>query len=396
MTRLIFFLESYTAGGSDSIARALISNLEFEHIYLVVNKNVDKRILFSDDFNSNVSIHYYGLVTPADIGIYANKYRSDNLFFYLLIKVIDYIARYPLIIISFFYFIKYLKKLSATHFIAHNGGYPGGVYCGTATMASKFVSQLRYRFFAFHSMPFPVRKYLLPLEWIWDRILDRSCNFISVSEASSDELLRVRYIKTRPICIHNGIQRRSLKFYGINKTFRILHVGYLSHEKNQILLLNCLKTLVKVKFVDVHVTFVGDTKDKEVKAVLDYFVMDNGLTDYVTFAGFKDNLDEYYKTHDLLVCTSTIESFPLSILEAMRVGMPVVSTDVGGIKEQVFDGVNGFLVDVDDVLNLVDRIMSFHSNSALIEKMGRKSFEIFQSSYLDTVMISKYNFYLNN
>jgi len=61
---------------------------------------------------------------------------------------------------------------------------------------------------------------------------------------------------------------------------------------------------------------------------------------------------------------------PMSILEAMAHGLPVVATSVGGIPEAVSDGVEGFLVPPGDVAALEDRLQRLLSNKALRRQMG--------------------------
>ena len=391
MSRLIFFIESYTAGGSDQIAKILLDNLESEHIFLILNKNIDNRIILGTPLKESISVHKYNLLTPADIGIYANKFKKDKFPYYIILKLIDYILRYPLLFFSFFYFIMYLKKFKATHFISHNGGYPGGLYCGTATMASFFISSIKYNFYAFHSMPFPIRKHLYLLDILWDRLLDKTSNFISVSKASSEKLSKIRFIKQKPFCIYNGIEPRAIKNYNQSKILNILHVGYFDFNKNQIMLLKCLTLMIKMKKTDIHITFVGDVDDIQAKKEVDSFIENANISKYITFTGFQKNTENYYLSNDILICTSKIESLPLAILEAMRVGMPIISTEVGGVKEQVIEGENGFLVNVNDIENLLLRILEFYENSESIKKMGIKSHQIFNEKFLMKTMIEQYN-----
>ena len=82
---------------------------------------------------------------------------------------------------------------------------------------------------------------------------------------------------------------------------------------------------------------------------------------------------------------------PLAILEAMRVGMPVISTNVGGIKEQVIDGDNGYLVNVNDIEDLLLKIKIFYENPELVKTMGIESNRIFNEKFLMKKMIMQYN-----
>ncbi len=67
------------------------------------------------------------------------------------------------------------------------------------------------------------------------------------------------------------------------------------------------------------------------------------------------------------------EGTPRSILEALAMGMPVVTTDIPGCRETVEDGVNGFLVPARDSRRLADALERFLRNPSLVEAMGRRS-----------------------
>lgn len=72
----------------------------------------------------------------------------------------------------------------------------------------------------------------------------------------------------------------------------------------------------------------------------------------------------------IYVLPSYIEGLPMSVLEAMAAGMPVVTTPVGGIPEAVADGVEGFLVPPGDVAALAERLQRLLTDGALAERMG--------------------------
>ena len=386
-------MESYTAGGSDKVARVLLENLKADKIFLLVNKSIDERIIFKKNFNSKIHVVKYRLITPMDIGIYANKFNSRK-YIYFILKFTDYLVRYPLLLISFFYFYFLMLRLNATHFFAHNGGYPGGLFCGTATIAAFFLPTIKYRFYAFHSMPFNLRKHLYLFDIIWDKLIDKSCKLISVSKASSKQLLKLRFFKQDPFCIYNGLQIRNLKKYNKTKLIRILHVGYFDIIKNQIMLIKSLNLLMLSGIQNIKLTFVGEVNDLVVKNEIDEYIKLNNLSKYISFKGFQKDVEHYYETNDVLVCTSKIESFPLAILEAMRVGMPIISTNVGGVNEQLQNGVNGYLVEEGDIQTLANKILIFYKNPDKIELMGKKSHDIFKKKFLIKKMINEYQFKL--
>ena len=63
----------------------------------------------------------------------------------------------------------------------------------------------------------------------------------------------------------------------------------------------------------------------------------------VEFAGFRDDIEDVWRKHHALVLPSRYEGFPLALVEAMLCGRPCIVTDVGGNRELVRDGINGFL-----------------------------------------------------
>ncbi len=90
----------------------------------------------------------------------------------------------------------------------------------------------------------------------------------------------------------------------------------------------------------------------------------------VVFAGFRDDIDAVLSASDLFLLASEAESLPLSVLEAMAAGLPVVSTNVGGLSEAVEDGVTGLLVPPGDAHALAAAIDRVLSDDELAARLG--------------------------
>jgi glycosyltransferase involved in cell wall biosynthesis len=73
-----------------------------------------------------------------------------------------------------------------------------------------------------------------------------------------------------------------------------------------------------------------------------------GLDAFVALTGDRDDVPELLATSDVFVLSSRSEGGPISVLEAMAAGLPVVASDVGGVREQVDEGVSGLLVPAGD------------------------------------------------
>lgn len=100
----------------------------------------------------------------------------------------------------------------------------------------------------------------------------------------------------------------------------------------------------------------------------------------------------YYQDCSVYVLPSYREGTPRTVLEAMAMGRPIITTDTQGCRETVEDGVNGFLVPVKDSDALAEKMELFIYNSELVEKMGKKSrdlaMEKFDVNKVNAAMVS--------
>jgi glycosyltransferase involved in cell wall biosynthesis len=103
-----------------------------------------------------------------------------------------------------------------------------------------------------------------------------------------------------------------------------------------------------------------------------------GIADRVEFLGARGDIPGLLANADLFVLSTHWEGLPLSILEAMRAGLPVIATQTGGVGEAVQDGVTGFLTAPGDLMDLRIRIQQLLSSRELVRQMGaagRKRYE---------------------
>jgi glycosyltransferase involved in cell wall biosynthesis len=109
---------------------------------------------------------------------------------------------------------------------------------------------------------------------------------------------------------------------------------------------------------------------KELQQLLIKYKIDN-----VLFVGAKLDVRPILKRIDVYVCSSHAESSPLSVWEAMSMGKPIVSTDVGDVPVYIKDGFNGFVVDVDDSDSLAEKLAILISNPDKALLFGKRSRE---------------------
>src|SRR5207244_11397827 len=93
------------------------------------------------------------------------------------------------------------------------------------------------------------------------------------------------------------------------------------------------------------------------------------------FLGYQEDVAPFYAAFDALVLPSGNEGTPVSVIEALAAGRPVVATRVGGVPDVVRDGEDGFLVEAGATDELADRLARLARDPALRERMGKQGRE---------------------
>lgn len=140
-----------------------------------------------------------------------------------------------------------------------------------------------------------------------------------------------------------------------SKTFVILSVGTLCDRKNQMMLLEAMSEVIKVRD-DVFLRIVGEVSELGYHDQLSTYVLKAGLSNFVEFLGWRDDIPHLMRTSDCLVITSKNEGVPYVLLEALHAEIPVISTPAGGVGDLIRTGVEGYLVDYSDSISLAECI----------------------------------------
>jgi sugar transferase (PEP-CTERM/EpsH1 system associated) len=161
-------------------------------------------------------------------------------------------------------------------------------------------------------------------------------------------------------------------------------VGRLSQVKNHALL---LRAAAGVLSDGGRLLLVGDGPEA---APLRALADELGIGDRVVFAGERHDVPELLAASDVFVLSSTSEGLPLSMVEAMATGLPVVSTAVGGIPALVADGETGFLVPSGDVDALAAKLAALKADPGRAEAMGRRGRALAMGRYSAERMMASY------
>ncbi|MDQ4125859.1 MAG: glycosyltransferase family 4 protein [Actinomycetota bacterium] len=160
----------------------------------------------------------------------------------------------------------------------------------------------------------------------------------------------------------------------------VLYAGFVGPRKR---LLDLVQALPAVRQVvpDAHLRVAGPVSDAAYARRVEAEVADRDLRDAVTFLGPLDpaSLRAEYASAGVLALASEEENAPQVIAEAMAAGVPVVATDVGGIRWMVQDGVTGYVVPPRDVSALGDRLATVLSSAdGSMSRLGRAEAERFR------------------
>ena len=140
------------------------------------------------------------------------------------------------------------------------------------------------------------------------------------------------------------------------------------------MLLKALRIVVDIH-PEVILEIYGDGSEKK---RIEQLIRELNLEKNVQLKGFCNNVDERIVNAYMYVCTSNYEGLSNALLESMAMGLAIVSTDSsgGGAREVIQDGINGYLVPVNDEVQLSEKIIKLIENPEMAVAMGQKAMEI--------------------
>lgn len=204
-------------------------------------------------------------------------------------------------------------------------------------------------------------------------ILKKS-DIVTVTGAKSRNFLISKGVSEEKIYIlPNTIDVERFKPLASDKKYDILSLGRLSKEKRLDILLHIISRL-KENGHDLKVAIVGDGDERERLVSLS---KELSLEKYVEFIGFSKEVEKYYESSKIFLLTSEREGLPLTIVEAMSCGVPVVSSNVGDIEDIISDGKNSFLVEsFDDIDSYIEKISMLIKDRELYSKISAEASKV--------------------
>ncbi|MFO7915388.1 MAG: glycosyltransferase [Candidatus Krumholzibacteriales bacterium] len=269
--------------------------------------------------------------------------------------------------------------------LLHLHNMPGNLW-GTAASSAALSSTPIVRTehgYLFHS------RYPRFYEYLYVVLSARSRKIICVCDALRETLSdRFPSLKEKLITIRNGIPAEDFsglpskeecrRFFDLPSGPGLIGTaGRLSGEKNQAELIRAFR-MVSEDLTGVNLAIMGEG---EMKDDLTSAAEDMGLAGRIIFLPPSGEIDRFYGALDLFVLSSTSEGMPLTLLEAMACGLPVVAPAVGGIPEAAEDSLSGYLYPAGNEELLADRISGIISDPGMGKRMGERGREIVRREF---------------
>ena len=264
--------------------------------------------------------------------------------------------------------------------IVHTHTYKAGILgCWAAKMAGVpvIVHTPHGHVFFGHFSPLVTRFFMI-IEKTTASIID---HMVALSEGERKDYIAFSVSKPdKMVTIHSGVdvtrfmkaqvnieeKRTSL---GLNtKGLVVGTIGWLLPIKGPLYLLKAMEVIWQTN-PEIHLVYVGKGDlEEEVRSE----VSRTGVSEKVTFLGWRDDIPEIMQVLDIFVLPSLNEGMGRVLVEAMAAGKPIVASNVGGIPDLVKDGQNGFLVKPGDSKSLSFAIKKLLDDKKMREEMGKK------------------------
>jgi glycosyltransferase involved in cell wall biosynthesis len=221
----------------------------------------------------------------------------------------------------------------------------------------------------------------IPVERIAARCAAR---IITVSEANRASALHHRIATpAKFVTVHNGIADSPHRAKPAEAAVpRIVMVARFSEQKAQGLLIEAVAQ-IRTPF---RLLLVGDGP---LRPAVEQQVAKLHLGDRVEFLGQRLDIAEILASSHIFALFTNWEGFPISILEAMRAGLPVVASDVNGVREAVADGSTGFLTNAGDVAMFRQRLERLLLDASLRAELGTAGRQRFENEFTVEAMLSR-------
>ena len=220
--------------------------------------------------------------------------------------------------------------------------------------------------------------------WLVRHVLDRATRLVVLSETWRDSIASITDNPRVDVIVNPALPYQGPSEHADDGPCTLLFLGRIGEHKGIYVLLDAMQQLARDE-VDVRLVCAGDGDIDKARAK----VSEMGLEGRVDINGWIDEQrrNELLEQADAFVLPSYGEGLPMSIVEAMSAGLPVVATPVGGIPQAIRDGEEGLLVPVGDAPALAAAIRHLAQDREYRGAMGRKALATFDRLFSAEVVL---------
>ncbi len=319
------------------------------------------------------------------------------------------IPRNPFHVIQLYKCVKQLKAIinKEQYDIVHCHSPAGGVLGRLASRIARKkigtkVIYTAHGFHFFHGVRLINWLVYYPVEWILSFITD-----ILITINLEDYQRAIKHMHSKEIYKFDGIgcnpdvfspvrsreEKQDLRAWGHfdRSSFILLYTAEFIPRKNHALLFKILPEL-KQKIPNLHLVLAGKGE------LLEYYknyAQSHNMADYVSFIGYTNDMQYYCKISDVLVMPSHQEGLPISMVEAVLTGLPVVASNIRGHVDIISDYKNGYLCNIKKPKSFVDAIYRLYTHPALCRALTGYNKD-FAEKYSVDVAVEKMGYIYNS
>ena len=185
----------------------------------------------------------------------------------------------------------------------------------------------------------------------------------------------------------NAKQQFFRESLGIPKSASVVvQVARLDYLKDHVTAVKALS--LATQQTDIHLVIVGEGPERN---KIENEIREQQIADRVHLVGLRNDIPDILREADILLLTSISEVIPLTLIEGMATGLPVVSTDVGGVAEVIRENESGFLCSAQDHKTIATRLATLTQSKELRRQFGENGKARAEANFSEKAMQKKYD-----
>lgn len=215
--------------------------------------------------------------------------------------------------------------------------------------------------------------------------------FIACSNAVKNELISYNFNQNQIEIIYNAVNVNEYLQFQSNTSSNLLEypiigfIGRLEPYKGVPILIKAIPSIIN-KFKTLQLWIIGDGPEKNKLLKLSHKF---NLTNYVKFLGTQLSIKEYLSKFSVLIVPSLSEPLGIVALEGLAMKLPVIATNIDGLKEIIIDNQTGFLIQPNSIDSLTNKLIFVLNNYQLAKKIAEQGYEFIKQQFNINILAEK-------